>query len=54
MGEMLEAGLVKFTQRAAYEQMNEKLQHLITTFHSATRRESFKRARSWFNFLYYY
>ncbi|CAF4541237.1 unnamed protein product, partial [Didymodactylos carnosus] len=50
MAEKLEAGLVKLTKRAAYEQMDEQLEQLMTTFNINTRKEYFKRASAFFNF----
>ena len=48
--EKAEAGTVKLTKRPLYNEIDERLQYLITNFHIYIRKEYFKRARALFNF----
>ena len=50
MAERLEAGVVKLIKCAEYEQMDEQLQSLTTSFSTITRKECFKSARISFHF----
>lgn len=50
MGEQLQAGRMKIRKRAKYEQLDEQLQELVSSFHSIPRDLYFKRARALFNF----
>jgi len=50
LAEKLEAGTMKITKRALYEELDERLQQLVTNFHVYPRNEYFKKARALFNF----
>ena len=50
MVEKAEAGTMKITKRALYEELDERLQQLIGNFSVCPRSEYFKKARALFNF----
>lgn len=50
MGEQLQEGQMRIRKRVKYEKLDEKLQELISSFHSIPRDLYFKRARTLFNF----
>ena len=50
LAEKAEAGTMKITKRALYEELDERLQQLASNFHIYPRNEYFKRARALFNF----
>ncbi len=50
LAEKAEAGTLKITRRALYEEIDERLQQLIGDFHIHPRNGYFQRARALFNF----
>lgn len=50
MAEQLQTGLVKLKKRIKYEQLDEQLQQLVSSFDSIARDLYYKRACSLFNF----